>query len=120
MTLETWIAFCVTAAVASLVPGPAVLLVVSMAVSRGARAGMAASLGILAMNIVFFAISAYMTLKGLFAVWRTVGLDPLRFDVSAIGAKTSDVPTILAALSAGSAITLWFPFAFAAAIVVWV
>src|SRR6185295_7204796 len=34
--------------------------------------------------LVFFAISAYMTLKGLFAVWRTVGLDPLRFDVSAI------------------------------------
>jgi hypothetical protein len=61
-----------------------------------------------------------MTLKGLFAVWRTVGLDPLRFDVSSIGAKTSDVPTILAALGAGDAIKLWFPFAFAAAIVVWV
>ena len=70
--------------------------------------------------LVFFAISAYMTLKGLFAVWRTVGLDPLRFDVSAIGAKTSDVPTILGALGAGDAIKLWFPFAFAAAIVVWV
>jgi len=70
--------------------------------------------------LVFFAISAYMTLKGLFAVWRTVGLDPLRFDVGSIGAKTSDVPTILAALGAGDAIKLWFPFAFAAAIVVWV
>src|SRR4030095_11620044 len=70
--------------------------------------------------LVFVAISAYMTLKGLFALWRTVGLDPLRFDVAAIGAKTSDVPTILAALGAGSAIKLWFPFAFAAAIVVWV
>jgi len=37
----------------------------------------------------FFAVSAYMTLKGLFAVWRTTALDPLRFDVAALGAKTS-------------------------------
>jgi uncharacterized membrane protein YedE/YeeE len=70
--------------------------------------------------LVFFAISAYMTLKGLFALWRTVALDPLRFDVAALGAKTSDVPTILAALGAGNAIKLWFPFAFAAAIAGWV
>ena len=61
-----------------------------------------------------------MTLKGLFALWRTVALDPLRFDVAALGAKTSDVPTILAALGAGDAIKLWFPFAFAAAIAGWV
>ena len=51
--------------------------------------------------LVFFAISAYMTLKGLFALWRTVALDPLRFDVAALGAKTSDLPTILAALGVG-------------------
>ena len=70
--------------------------------------------------LVFFAISAYMTLKGLFALWRTMALDPLRFDVAALGAKTSDVPTILAALGAGDAIKLWFPFAFAAAIAGWV
>ncbi len=42
-------------------------------------------------------------------------LDPLRFDVAALGAKTSDVPSILAALGAGGAVRLWFPFAFAAA-----
>ena len=45
--------------------------------------------------LLFFAVSAYMTLKGLFALWRTAALDPLRFDVAAIGAKTSDLPTLL-------------------------
>jgi uncharacterized membrane protein YedE/YeeE len=70
--------------------------------------------------MVFFAISAYMTLKGLFALWRVTALDPWRIDFSAIGAKTSDLPSILAALGAGAAVKLWFPFAFAAAIALWV
>jgi uncharacterized membrane protein YedE/YeeE len=70
--------------------------------------------------LVFVAISAYMTLKGLFALWRTVGLDPLRFDVGVIGAKTSDLPSILAALGAGGAAALWFPYAFATGLAAWV
>jgi hypothetical protein len=69
--------------------------------------------------LVFVAISAYMTLKGLFALWRTAALDPVRFDVAAFGAKTSDLPSILAAMGAGGA-ALWFPFAFAAALAAWV
>ena len=69
--------------------------------------------------LVFVAISAYMTLKGLFALWRTAALDPVRFDVGAFGAKTSDLPSILAAFGAGDA-ALWFPFAFAAALAAWV
>jgi len=70
--------------------------------------------------IVFVAISAYMTLKGLFALWRTAALDPVRFDVAALGgAKTSDLPTILSALGAAGA-ALWFPFAFAAGLAAWV
>jgi uncharacterized membrane protein YedE/YeeE len=70
--------------------------------------------------LVFFAISAYMTLKGLFALWRTVALDPLRVDVAVLGAKTSDLPSILAALGVGGAVKLWFPFAFAAVLAAWV
>ena len=36
-----------------------------------------------------------MTLKGLFALWRTrTALDPVRFDVAALGAKTSDLPSL--------------------------
>jgi hypothetical protein len=70
--------------------------------------------------LVFFAISGYMTLKGLFALWRTVGLDPMRLDVAAFGAKTSDLPSILAALGVGGAVKVWFPFVFAAALAAWV
>jgi len=68
--------------------------------------------------LVFVAISAYMTLKGLFALWRTAALDPLRIDVGALGAKTSDLPSILAALGGGDAVRLWFPFVFAAALAI--
>ena len=70
--------------------------------------------------IVFLALSAYMTLKGLFALWRTAALDPLRFDVATIGAKSSDLPSILAALGAGGTAVLYFPFAVAAALAAWV
>ena len=70
--------------------------------------------------LVFVAISAYMTLKGLFALWRTAALDPVRFDVVAIGAKTSDLPAILTAMGVGGAAAVWFPFAFAAALAAWV
>lgn len=70
--------------------------------------------------LVFVAISAYMTLKGLFALWRTVALDPLRFDVGVFGAKTSDLPSILTALGASGTAALWFPFAFATGLAAWV
>lgn len=58
MTLNTWLLFCVTEAVLCLTPGPAVLLVVSMALTRGSAAGFGACFGILAANGVYFAISA--------------------------------------------------------------
>jgi uncharacterized membrane protein YedE/YeeE len=44
----------------------------------------------------------------------------MRFDVAAIGAKTSDLPSILAAFGVGGAVKAWFPFAFAAALAAWV
>ena len=37
MSLEAWVAFCVTEAVLCFTPGPAVLLVVSVALGRGLR-----------------------------------------------------------------------------------
>ena len=58
MSIELWIAFCVTEAVLCLTPGPAVLYVVSAAMTRGARAGLAGALGILAGNTFYFALSA--------------------------------------------------------------
>ncbi|MEO5701980.1 MAG: YeeE/YedE family protein [Casimicrobiaceae bacterium] len=64
--------------------------------------------------LVFLGISAYMTLKGLFAVFRVNALDPLRFDVSALGASTSDLGTVAAALGLGAAATVWVPLVVAA------
>jgi uncharacterized membrane protein YedE/YeeE len=65
--------------------------------------------------LVFLGISAYMTLKGLFAVWRTVALDPARIDV---GAATSDLPTLLAAAGLPAA-KAWVSWAAAAAVAAW-
>lgn len=58
MTLETWLAFLVTETVLCLTPGPAVLYVVAHGVGQGPRAGLAANLGVLAGNAVYFALSA--------------------------------------------------------------
>jgi homoserine/homoserine lactone efflux protein len=58
MSIEAWIAFCATETVLCLTPGPAVLFVVSVAMARGSRPGMAAALGILAGNAFYFALSA--------------------------------------------------------------
>lgn len=58
MTLETWLLFCATETVLCFIPGPAVLCVVSAALGRGARQGFNASLGILAANTAYFALSA--------------------------------------------------------------
>jgi homoserine/homoserine lactone efflux protein len=58
LTPQTWLLFCATEAVLSLTPGPAVLLVISLALTRGARAGFGGSFGILAANAVYFILSA--------------------------------------------------------------
>jgi threonine/homoserine/homoserine lactone efflux protein len=58
MSLEAWLAFCATETVLCIIPGPAVLFVVSVALASGARGGMAASLGVLAANAGYFTLSA--------------------------------------------------------------
>lgn len=58
MTVEIWILFCLTETVLCLTPGPAVLTVVSFALTGGPRAGLRASLGILAANAFYFVVSA--------------------------------------------------------------
>jgi homoserine/homoserine lactone efflux protein len=57
MPFETWLAFCAMDAVLCFVPGPAVLFVVSVALARGARPGLAAALGIVTTNAAYFALS---------------------------------------------------------------
>ncbi|HZZ92987.1 MAG TPA: YeeE/YedE family protein [Usitatibacter sp.] len=46
---------------------------------------------------VFLGIAAYMTLKGLFAVWRVTWLDPIAIDLSHHAIARQDLPTLLAA-----------------------
>ena len=58
MTFQTWVLFCATEVVLCFTPGPAVLLVISLALSRGARAGLGGSLGILSANTGYFVLSA--------------------------------------------------------------
>ena len=68
---------------------------------------------------VMIGIAAYMTLRGLFAVWRTSALDVWRLDLTPLGAATSDLPTILAALGV-PAVKAWLPFAVAALLAIFV
>ncbi|HEX5128637.1 MAG TPA: YeeE/YedE family protein [Usitatibacter sp.] len=46
---------------------------------------------------VFFGIAAYMTLKGLFAIWRISWIDPVSIDLGARGIARQDLPTLAAA-----------------------
>jgi homoserine/homoserine lactone efflux protein len=70
LTVEAWLLFCATEAVLSFTPGPAVLLVVSLGLSRGGCAGVAGSLGILAANAIYFALSATTLGAILRASWQ--------------------------------------------------
>ena len=58
MNPHLWLAFLITATVMAFVPGPAVLYVAGQGVRHGARKAIAANLGILSGNAVWFAASA--------------------------------------------------------------
>jgi uncharacterized membrane protein YedE/YeeE len=54
--------------------------------------------------IVFFflGIAAYMTLKGLFAIWRTRWIDPVATDLAALHVPRQDLPTLIATWTGAS------------------
>lgn len=70
--------------------------------------------------LVVLGVAAYMTLRGLFAVWRTTGLDPWRLDLGTWGAATSDLPALLAAAGLGAAAKIWVPVAVVLALAAYV
>ena len=49
--------------------------------------------------LAFLAISAYMTLKGLFGQWRATFLDPVAVDLSQWGFKSQSLPQLLSKLT---------------------
>ncbi len=49
--------------------------------------------------LVFLAISAYMTLKGLFAQWRSSYLDPVAIDLTTLGLANPGLGTLVAKLT---------------------
>jgi homoserine/homoserine lactone efflux protein len=70
VTFESWLIFCITETVLCFTPGPAVLLVVSVALTRGAAGGLHASIGILTANAFYFALSATGIGAILLASWE--------------------------------------------------
>jgi len=68
--------------------------------------------------MTFLAIAAYMTLKGAFAPLRANGLDPVRLDFGALGARTSDLPALAVAAGLPSWVRLALPLVVAAALAV--
>ena len=71
----------------------------------------------------FLGIAAYMTLKGLFAIWRTSWIDPVATNLTAVNIPRQDLPTLLAAatgagmrtiepLVAGAVAAMLFAFVF--------
>jgi threonine/homoserine/homoserine lactone efflux protein len=69
MSVQAWLLFCATETVLCFTPGPAVLLVVSLALTRGPAAGLGASFGILAANALYFVLSATSLGAILLASW---------------------------------------------------
>ena len=51
---------------------------------------------------VFLGIAAYMTLKGLFAIWRQGSIDRVAADLAAVHLPRQDLPTLVAALTGAS------------------
>lgn len=49
--------------------------------------------------LAFLAISAYMTMKGLFGIWRVNLLEPAAIDLASRGVAGQDLPSIVAAVS---------------------
>ncbi|HEX7560240.1 MAG TPA: YeeE/YedE family protein, partial [Usitatibacter sp.] len=50
----------------------------------------------------FLGIAAYMTLKGLFAIWRTSWIDPVAMDLATHNLPRQDLPTLISSWSGAS------------------
>jgi uncharacterized membrane protein YedE/YeeE len=51
---------------------------------------------------IFLGVAAYMTLKGLFAIWRVSWIDPVATNLAAINVPRQDLPTLIASFTGAS------------------
>jgi len=70
MSIEAWLLFATTETILCLSPGPAVLLVLSVSLTRGWSSGLQASAGILVANTFYFLFSATSLGAILLASWE--------------------------------------------------
>src|SRR5262245_50311203 len=70
MSIEAWLLFVATETVLCLSPGPAVLLILSVSLTRGWHPGLQASAGILVANLLYFFLSATSVGAILLASWE--------------------------------------------------
>ncbi len=112
MTLHAWLSFAAVALAVSVVPGPAVIAVVSTAVRRGMRASLLTNAGILIGDAVFVCGAAaglggvLLASHGLFTVVKWLGIAYLAYiGVRALIARDATVGGDASARS-GSALRL--------------
>ena len=48
---------------------------------------------------IFLGIAAYMTLKGLFAIWRVAWIDPVATNLASVNVPRQDLPTLIASFT---------------------
>ena len=70
MTLQTWLFFVAAEGVLCFTPGPAVLIVISLGLNRGRKAGLHASAGVALANAGYFLLSATGLGALLLASWE--------------------------------------------------
>jgi uncharacterized membrane protein YedE/YeeE len=66
--------------------------------------------------VIVLGISAYMTLKGLFAIWRTRWIDPIATDLAVHHVPRQDLPTLIASLTGAPFATVELLVALAVAV----
>jgi homoserine/homoserine lactone efflux protein len=114
MTFETWLAFAALELVLSLTPGPAVVLVLSQAIAFGTAASVFASLGILAANAVYFALSGaglgavLLASETLFGALRWAGVAYLVVTgLRLLRKRPDDLPLVTGTAETGRALPLF-------------
>ncbi|HTW85930.1 MAG TPA: LysE family translocator [Candidatus Sulfotelmatobacter sp.] len=107
---KVWLTFALLETALCLIPGPAVLLTVGTALRRGAAAALAAALGIVAGNTIYFVLSALglsAVLASSAALFETVKIAGALYlaylGVRALSTRVADAPADVPSAASGFA-----------------